>query len=181
MAFGKYKEELEKHGNTGLYVQFKEGESIKLVILGEEVTGPAIFVEGQGYKKSSYDDGGRLRFAVPVWTGKEVKVLDGPETLYKAIGQLSEDVDDLERTLIAVKKVSNKKWEARAIKPLTAEQLEKIALLELPDVSKAVAWYGGAKKGKPAPVKDDDNDAFGDDSPAASSEPGPVSDDDIPF
>jgi hypothetical protein len=165
MAFKNYKKELEEHGQGSSYIKLADGDTIKVVIAGDEVTGPAHF-DGKGYVPGDYADGtSRLRFAVPAYCDGGIKVLEGPETLFQELGAVGEDVD-LESWLVSIKRVSNKKYEVRAIKQIDEGQRDKIHAMRYPDPYETVNWLKGCKKAKPvasaecAPVSDDDELPF---------------------
>lgn len=181
MAFKKYKQELDDHGTSAVYVPLQIGKPVKVLVVGEETTGPAVFIEGKGYIQGDYDQGGRLRFAIHAVHDKCGKILDGPETLYREIGKLSEMVD-IEKNVIAIEKISNKKYEVRGLQQLTDAQVAKAAGIKFPDIGENIGWVGEvtAPAGAPTPPPAADDDPFGDaevdDSMAANPE-----EDDLPI
>jgi len=190
MGFGKkYKDNLDAHGSTSVYVPLEINKPVKLLIVGEEVTGPADFIENKGYVRSSYEQGGRLRFAVHAYCDKQMRILDGPETLYKELGKLSEMID-IESNVIAIEKESNKKYNVRGLQALTPAQVDKVKAMQRPDLNQ-IGWLKGTVPApapqirKAAPKIEPDVDPFLDEVPpvddgmAANSEP--TDDESLPF
>lgn len=169
MSFGKkYKENIDEHGTQSLWLKFADGESHRVVLAGEEEIGYAEFVDGSGYAPSSKEENGRLRFAVNVFDGKGIKVLDGPEGLYRKLGELSQDVD-VDGFLIKITKVSNKQWEVSGLRSLKDEEAVKFAKCKPHDLRAVVGWL------KDAPALTTTAPA------AAEPEATTVDDDELPF
>jgi len=173
MGFRNHKERIAEHGGGGMFLNPEIGKEYKFVLMGDEIDDKPAHYNGKGYEPGSWDDPkDKIRMTSSVYTpGVGIQLLEGPETMYKAIGQLSDDVD-IYKHIICLKRIKSNVFECRAVRPLSEDEVEKISPLELIDAYEFVSWLKGVVPTPKAPEQAE--------IPAEPQEK-PVDDDELPF